>query len=155
MIRSPTALLLGVVTLGLGFCLGCGKGAGTGDEPRLVLLYMNCTLNRSYLQPYDAEVTFTPNIARFASEGVVFENHHSETGVSGPCFASTISGTQAQKHKVYYHPRRLPEELPLLAESYRRAGYDTHFWSGHPMAAARLGYGMIAYPHPRLLLWLC
>jgi len=102
---------------------------------------MNCTLNRSYLQPYDAEVTFTPNIARFASEGVVFENHHSETGVSGPCFASTISGTQAQKHKVYYHPRRLPEELPLLAESYRRAGYDTHFWSGHPMAAARLGYG--------------
>ncbi len=110
-------------------------------EPRLVLLYVNCTLNRSFLGPYDSGVTFTPNIDGFAREGTVFKNHHSESGVSGPCFASNISGTQAPKHRVYYHPRKLPDELHLLAESYRDAGYDTHFWSGHPMAAARLGYG--------------
>ena len=116
-----------------------------------MLLYANCSLNRSYLAPYDEAVRFTPNLERFGRQGTVFTEHHSESGVSGPCFASTLSGTQAPRHGVYYHPRKLPDELVLLGEAYRDAGYDTHFWSGHPMAAARLNYGQ-GIPEHNLVL---
>jgi arylsulfatase A-like enzyme len=42
---------------------------------------------------------------------------------------------------VYFHPRALPDELYLVPEAFADAGYDTFFWSGHPMASARWGYG--------------
>lgn len=120
--------------------MACGRAAEHA-RPRFVLLYATCSLNRDFLAPYDPRVTYTPNLAALAREGLVFEEHHAETGISGADFAALLSGTQVDRHHVYYHPRRLPEELVLLAEPLAAAGHDTHFWSGHPMASARRGYG--------------
>jgi len=112
------------------------------DEPgpRLVVLYATCTLNKEFLSPYDPEIPYTPNLERFAREGIVFQRHVTEDGQSGVAFASLYSATQADRHGVYYHPRPLPETLELVTEAFAEQGYEPFFWSGQSMASAELGY---------------
>jgi arylsulfatase A-like enzyme len=124
-----------------------GCRAASPERPRLVLLYATCTLNRSYVSPYGNDVRYTPNLAAFAKESVVFLRHHTETEQSGPAFASLLSGTQVDRHRVFRHPARLPDGLLLAAEAFAKRGYETHFWSGHPMAAAELNYDQGVQPH--------
>jgi arylsulfatase A-like enzyme len=131
-VRTPRLALL---SLGLAAC-------GAGDPPpRLVVLLAPCTLQRDALGPYDERVRYTPNLARLAEESVTFARHATECGQSGTDFATLFTGMQADGHGVYYHPRKLPEELELVGEVFAGAGYETWFLSGHPMAAADLGYG--------------
>ena len=140
-VRSLLAPPMAVALLALG---GCGGSEGT--KPRLVLLYATCTLNRDSIAPYGKQVDYTPNLAAFARESVVFLRHQTETDQSGPAYASIFSGTQVDRHGVYRHPARLPEDLYLAAEAFADHGYETHFWSGHPMASADLGYGQGVRP---------
>lgn len=124
------------------------------EAPRLVLLYVPCTVNKSLLAPYDPDVPFTPNLAAFAREAVVFERHQSEAGLSGIAYASIFSGTGAVNHGVYTHPRRLTDAVYHVAEAFADAGYHTVFYDGHGMASARLNYGQGVAPldvHKRLL----
>src|SRR5262245_53030446 len=130
----PAALL--AASFGLASC-----GPRASPPPRLVVLYATCTLNRDAIAPYGKDVTYTPKLAAFGRESVVFARHQSETDQSGPAYASIFSGAQVDRHGVFTHPARLPDELYLAAEAFAARGYDTHFWSGHPMAAAELNYG--------------
>ncbi len=116
------------------------------SHPRLVLLYAPCTVNRGVLAPYAARAPYTPNLAAFARESVVFQRHQTETDQSGPAYASLFSGAQADRHGVYRHPARLADDLYLMAEAFAEQGYETHFWSGHPMASAELNYGQGVLP---------
>jgi arylsulfatase A-like enzyme len=133
--RAGAALLLLGLT-GLGACR-----AETPRQPRLVLLYATCTLNRDHIAPYGKDVPYTPHLAAFARESIVFQRHQTETDQSGPAYASLFSGTQVDRHGVFRHPALLPDSLYLAAEAFAAQGYDTHFWSGHPMASADLNYG--------------
>ncbi len=126
--------------------VGCDPAEPAPNRPRLVILYATCSLNKSYLAPYDPSVPFTPHLAEFAREGVVFLRHETEGGQSGTDFAALFSGTQADKHGVYHHPSVLRGELQLITESFAAAGYETHFWSGHRMASFDLGYGQGVAP---------
>lgn len=115
--------------------------AWNGPSPsRLVLLVATCSLNRRYLAPYEPAVTYTPRFRAFAAEGVVFENHYTETGQSGPSFASIFGGVQADRHGVYRHPTRLSDELYLIGEAFSDHGYESFFWDKHPMSRAGLNY---------------
>ncbi len=126
--------------------VGCDPASPAPKRPRLVILYATCSLNKSYLAPYDPSVPFTPHLAEFARESVVFLRHETEGGQSGTDFAALFSGTQADKHGVYHHPSMLRGELQLITESFAAAGYETHFWSGHRMASIDLGYGQGVVP---------
>ena len=123
------------------FALACGDRPPKASSPRLVVLYVTCSLNKDYLSPYNPEVRYTPNLDKFAREGQIFQKHQTETGVSGPGFASIFTGTHADRHKIYSHPERLTEDMYLISEAFLDNGYETFFWSGHPMASASLGYG--------------
>src|SRR6185369_11475786 len=57
------------------------------DGPRLVVLYVACTVKDRYLEPYNAAVDYTPNLAAFARESVVFRRHMTEAAQSGIAFA--------------------------------------------------------------------
>jgi arylsulfatase A-like enzyme len=131
----PAAGVLAALVLGLAACR-----APAPARPRLVLLYATCTLQRDLIAPY-GPATYTPSLAAFARESVVFRRHQTETDQSGPAYASLFSGAQADRHGVFRHPARLPEGLHLAAEAFGAQGYDTHYWSGHPMASVDLGYG--------------
>jgi len=126
--------------------MACGPGSEHPVRPRLVVLYATCTLNKAYLSPYDGDVPFTPSFQRLAEGSRVFRRHVTEAGQSGLAFASILTGTQSDRHGVYYHPSKLAGENQLLAERFAAAGYDTWFWSGQPMAAASLNYGQGVVP---------
>ncbi len=130
-------LLAGLVIL----CSACARAPQnhSAPVPRLVLLYATCTLNKDYLQPYN-ETRITPNLAAFARESAVFTNHQTESGLSGPAFASIFSGTQADRHGVFWHPRRLPGDLFLISEAFSAGGYESHYWSEHPMTIPKFNY---------------
>jgi len=117
--------------------------------PRLVVLYATCTLNRSFLSPYEPSIAYTPEIGRFEGESVTFTRHHSEAGQSGIAFASIFTGTQAPRHGVYAHPKEIPEDRTLIAEAFAAAGFETFSWLAHPMASAGLGYAQGVAPEHR------
>ncbi len=136
--RGPLATTCGLLALAL--VAGCSRGPGS-NSPRLVVLYAPCTVRTRSLAAYDPSIPFTPSIAEFAKSSVVFRRHTTEAEQSGTAFASIFSGAQAPVHGVYNHPAILADGLVLLAETFAASGYETWFWSGHPMAATRLGYG--------------
>ena len=132
-------------TVGLTFviCFSCGKSPPNTQQPfpRLVILYATCSVNKNYLSPYNKSVSYTPNIENLARKSIVFTNHITEAGQSGPSYASIFSGTQADRHGVYRHPTMLPDDLLLISEVYDQNGYETFFWNRHPMASSALNYG--------------
>lgn len=113
----------------------------TVPQPKLVLLFATCSVNKSYLSPYNGDVDYTPNIGRFASGSSVFTKHQTEAGLSGIAFASILSGNQADKHGIFDHPRRLDESVWLISETFVQNDYDSYFWDQHMNANSRLGYG--------------
>ncbi len=123
----------------LALCVpACAERSATA--PRLVLLYATCTLNRDFLSPYDPEVRFTPHLAEFGRDAVVFTKHQTDSGQSGVSFASLFSGSQSNRHGVYTIPQRLSDDVRLITEIFRDAGYVVHAWLGHGMASAPLNY---------------
>jgi len=138
--KSPMLRMLMVCILALSLqgLAGCKPGR---PQPRLVMLNVFCTLGKDMLQPYDESVEYTPNLQRFAEQGVVFDRHMTETGQSGVAFASIMSGEHAMRHLVYSHPTRLADEVQTLPEAFAEAGYDTFFWEAQSMASLKLNYG--------------
>jgi arylsulfatase A-like enzyme len=110
-------------------------------QPRLVLLYATCSLNKSFLSIYDPQVGFTPRLEWFASEGMVFDRHRTEVGMSGVAYASILSGGQAPIHGVFSHPKELFDSVELISEAFVRDGYEAFFWNHQGMASAELNYG--------------
>lgn len=110
-------------------------------QPRLVVLYGICSLNKDFLAPYDPAIPFTPNFNAFAKDAVVFDRHMTEAGQSGISFASLFSGIHAYSHGAYRHPIRIGDHLYQITEAFGDAGYDTHFWSGQRMGSVELNYG--------------
>ena len=127
--------------------LGCRSRAPRRTEPRLVLLYVTCTVNRSHLAPYNPAVAYTPRLAGFAQQARVFMRHQTEEGMSGPSFASILTGTQADRHGVFAHPARLAEGNHLITEAFAEAGWETWFFDDHAIASAALGYAQGVPPH--------
>ena len=92
-------------------CLACAPERPSRIYPRLVVLYATCTLNKQFLQPYDADVDYTPHLAAFGRQSLVFPRHKTESGQSGLDFASLFSGSQADRHQVYSHPARIDSDV--------------------------------------------
>lgn len=111
-----------------------------------MVLFATCSVNRDFLQPYDASIPFTPHLAELARESIVFEQHVTEAGVSGIAYASLFTGSQADTHGIYHHPSRLAGELLTIFEAFGAAGYETHYFNGHRMAGADLDYAQGVAP---------
>lgn len=115
-----------------------------------MLLYAACTVNASHLSPYADPAAnasgvsnggITPRLADFASRSVVFERHMTESGQSGPAYASMFTGRHADGHGVFFHPTPIDPEIPILGQVFHDAGYYVEAWLAHVMASAELGYG--------------
>ncbi len=117
----------------------CGDSAP--PRPRLVVLYAPCSVNRDFLSPYGPARDLTPALERFARASAVFQRHLTESGQSGISYASLFTGSQADVHGVYRHPRSPNPEALQITELFRDAGYETFFWSGQQVASAQYDYG--------------
>lgn len=96
-------------------------------SPPHVFLFIIDSLRRDYLSPYNAAVTFTPAIQRFAGESTVFERAFTRYGATGLSVPATWTGGMLL-HKQYVQPFTPMNSLEKLLDAvgYRRLMSDDH-----------------------------
>jgi len=102
----------------------------------LIVLYLTCSLNADYLQPYTPSVTYTPHLQKFAADALTFQNHYTESGHSGTAYSSILTGSQADVHGVYYHPYPIKPGIEILPQVLESQGFAAHYRFTHAIAHA-------------------
>ena len=94
-------------------------------KPSVLLISIDTT-RADRLGCYGRQGASTPNLDRWAAEGVVFENAVTSVPITLPAHASLMSGLLPHRHGVRDNGiYRVPDEPPVLAALLAEAGYDT------------------------------
>ena len=111
------------VVFALAGVLSCSPKA----EPRRynLLLVTIDTLRADHLSCYGYPRETSPNIAALAAQGLVFEKTSTPRAKTSPALASLFSGMYPHEHGVRELLHPIDASKPLLAEAFRRAGYQT------------------------------
>jgi arylsulfatase A-like enzyme len=146
-------MLVGSVTL-LSLPYVAGFHAATGAEastlmaqpddarPNIVLISIDA-LAASHLTPYGSLRPTSPNIAAFASRGIIFDAFHANANFTTSAVASILTGVLPWTHRALQlagrpNPASVLESLPARLH---KAGYLTAFFGSNPWAGARrLGF---------------
>ena len=116
-----------------------------------VLLITIDTLRADSLEPYGATNTLTPNIARLAGEGVVYEAATTPMPLTRPAHASILTGLYPDQHGVLTNHQILPEEVVTMAEILLNHGYQTAGFTGIRFLNQRSGLaqGFVKFGAPK------
>jgi arylsulfatase len=98
------------------------SGAGV---PQGVIVIQADTLRPDHLGLYGHKRDTAPFLARFASEGAVFQNAYAQAGWTKVSTPSIMTSLYASTHGVAKLDDRLPASATTIAEVYRAAGYAT------------------------------
>jgi len=102
---------------------GCAvPGSRQGTPPNLVLVSFD-SLRADHLGAYGYPRDTSPNLDRFAASGVVFERAFSTTTWTLPSHASLLSSLYPEEHGARDTDRALGDNVVLLPERLREAGY--------------------------------
>lgn len=101
------------------------SGARSDKRPN-VILYVIDGGGADYMSLYDYSRGTTPNLARLAAEGVVFERAHSNSSWTRPSTLSFLTSLQHSALGGLVKGRNMvPDQVLTLAEHMHRAGYQT------------------------------
>lgn len=113
----------------------CGRGvapgqvrerlAGLGTRPHLVLFVVD-TLRADATTPYGSERDTTPELARWAARGILFENDRAQSSWTKISMASLLTSLWPRSHGLRAARDGLADEAVTLAEVLRAAGYRTY-----------------------------
>ncbi len=126
-LRFVTAVAVALlVVVGFGFVYRDELRAARARNryPRVVLVTFD-TLNIDFTGPFNDSVDYTPNLNRFASEGVLFERAYTTVPITLPSHASLLTGQTPPDLGVMLNGDTLGEEVETLAEILQDAGYKT------------------------------
>jgi len=105
-------------------------------HPNVVLVVMD-TERADRTTPYGYGRPTTPNLARLARRGTVFETAYSTSSWTWPATASILTGRPPEAHGVVdERSSYLADELTTLAEVLQDAGYSTAGFSGNPIVSS-------------------
>ena len=115
------------VVLYLVVTVGCGWFRP--DAPDVFILSVD-TLRVDHVSAYSASSpASTPNIDSLAADGIRFTEAFSPVSVTGPAFASVMTGLEPERHGVFTNLFRggvpLSDQHVTLAQSFAEAGYRT------------------------------
>ena len=138
--------------LALSFVVACGSGAGDepggasspGDTeldfelrpPKHVLFIVIDTLRADHLSAYGYGVETSPAIDTLARSGVLFQNAISQSSWTVPSMISMMTGRYVSAERM-----DMPEGLPVLAESFKAAGYRTGAFIHNPILSRSKDFG--------------
>jgi len=118
-----------------------GRDRARAATPNVILISVD-TLRRDMLGCYGSLEGLTPNIDRFAAQGIVFERTLAPSGYTLPSHASMMTGQHPLEHAVLGGNDRLdPVRSPILAERLRGRGYVTAAFSGGGFVDPEFGFG--------------
>jgi len=104
----------------------CGAPA---PPPDVVLITLD-TLRADHLEPYGSTITKTPNVARLAAEGTLFENAAAPMPLTRPSHSTLFTSRNPRLHGVTDNALSLPDSELTVAEVFRAAGYRTGAFIG-------------------------
>jgi arylsulfatase A-like enzyme len=119
------------------------------QRPNVVLITLDTT-RADHLGAYGYAKARTPNLDRFAAEGVLYEHAYATSSWTLPSHASMLTGLLPMQHGAQTAPvgpvghldygvRPLSDRFTTLAERLREAGYRTGAVVGGPALARELG----------------
>ncbi len=104
-----------------------------------VIVLIFDTLRSDYLGCYGGDVD-TPAFDAAADQGVVFESAFGTAPGTPISHASLYSGQYPSEHGVTGQYITVPEDVPVMAEHFREAGYDTFGITGPSKMGSDWGY---------------
>lgn len=148
---------LSLLTLAAGLMLltGCGREPAESDprgaslapgkrEPPLrpnVIIVSIDTLRADHLSSYGYARPTSPTIDALGASGVRFANAMAEAPWTLPSHMTLMSGLHPRSHGTTRFGRRLPNEIPTLAETLQRAGYRTFAYTTGGLLGSTYGFG--------------
>lgn len=129
MFRSISALFLALAACS--WVLMSGPAAA-GTPPNVIVVLVDA-LRADHLEPYGYTLRHTsPNLARFATRAMVFDNVISQAGWTVPSVASIFTGVNPQVHQVLRYNQSSRVEMDsmsldhdTIAEMFKKGGYST------------------------------
>ena len=125
LIQPRDVLVLLVVALITGGVWSCRRAAPAKDVRHIILISID-TCRADYLSCYGYKHQTTPNIDRFAQEGILFTNTISPVPITLPAHSSMLTGTIPPYHGVRNNiGYKLGQSNVTLAEILSSKGYTT------------------------------
>ncbi|MDP2312637.1 MAG: sulfatase [Pseudomonadota bacterium] len=147
--------------------VACGATPGEGERPAGVIVVSLDTLRADRLGAYGSARGLTPNLDRFAAEGVVIEEAYAQANETLPSHASLYTSRYPSELGVLDGPFVPRGDAPTLAAAFHAAGWQTagfvaggHLARGFGLAAGFTTYddtaewGSLRDTAPRALRWL-
>lgn len=145
-LRAGLGGLAAVSTLGL---TSCSSGRKLRSLPNILFISID-TLRADHIGCYGYFRDTTPNISRFAEEGVLFENCISQSNNTLVSHMSMITSLYPETHRITLRSvydeefHRLPRNGLTLTERLSNEGYTT---AGCTAAACWLGSNKFGFDH--------
>jgi arylsulfatase len=98
------------------------------------------SLRADHLGAYGYAKPTSPTIDALARDGVLFSRSSSTTAWTRPGHMSMLTGRSLLGHGVVSDDRSLTDDVPLLSESFKAAGYTTGAIVSAPYLEARYGF---------------
>jgi arylsulfatase A-like enzyme len=133
MIRARCAAILAGLSFG-GALLACERPVAREDlaarlsalaQPHIVLFVVD-TLRADFTTPYGFEHDTTPELARWAQSGVLFERALSQSSWTKISVASLLSSLWPASHGISEYADGLGEGALILPEVLQQGGYETY-----------------------------
>ena len=111
------------------------------EPAKNVVVLVVDTLRADKLRPFNPQSRVkTPNVERFASEGVVFELAQSPENWTKPSVASILTGLHPQTHRQKTGEAALPSSAVLLSEHLQENGFATGSFIANGYVSDRFGF---------------
>ena len=113
-------------------CFGCNSKKTEKKDPRPnIIIYLTDDLGYGDLGCYGNPITMTPEIDKFASQGVLLTDCHSAGTVCSPSRAGLLTGRNPYRSGFYYlqgaSGTYLRSSEITIAEVLKSDGYETAF----------------------------
>jgi arylsulfatase A-like enzyme len=137
---APPALSALLSTAVLLIATACGGGS-RGDAPTIVLVTID-TLRADRVGCYGRAGADTAVMDRLAAGGVRFDAAQSTAPITLPAHASILTGRSLPGHGVLTNSGfSLAESVPVVTESFRKAGYATGGFVSTKLLSTKAGFG--------------
>jgi arylsulfatase A-like enzyme len=126
-LRALASIGVAVATL-----VACSRPSAPSLEPSSFLLFVLDTTRFDAVSANGAVTDTTPTVDALAASGLRYTRAYANASWTLPSHASLFTGLLASAHGVGWASTWAPDELTMLAERLRDAGYETVGFSENP-----------------------